>query len=449
MQPTPAGLGRFRIERELGSGAMGVVYRAFDPVVERPVAIKAIRSGAGSDSEFASRLLREARAVGSLEHPNIVTLFDAGESNGVLYLVMQLVEGETLRGRIDRQHEFDRREILGVFRQLLMALSYAHARGIVHRDVKPANVLITPEGTVKLTDFGVARFTHPGMSSMGLIVGTPSYMAPEQMLGHTVDLRADVYAAGCILYEMVMGRKPFAADSTAEVICQVLHAAPAIDRPVTSALPAALDSILLRALAKDPSQRFSSCSELLSALEDCLDGAPMGKTETGSSSQPRGLYLGLRELIGRSSVALATGILFLLCICPPAVVVLRSSIHFPPSRFEQPRSSPESNLALQRQPVAVFPPASGRPSDPRVGRAVPAEQIPSKGPASKGLPAAPPNFSSLMVYGDLAFQRNRYAEALRLYQRALQVRPGDRGVRRKVAVTLALLGRPESARPYQ
>ena len=284
MSPTLTQVGRYRIERELGRGGMGVVYKAFDPVVERTVAIKTIRLEAEDAEGLLLRLKREAKSVGQLEHPNIVTLYDAGESGSLFYLAMQFIQGETLQDRIDHQRWFNIREILELFRQICAGLDYAHQRGVIHRDIKPANIMITTEGVVKLADFGIAKLAGGNTSTSGVILGTPSYMSPEQALGKPVDGRSDIFSLGSVLYEMVTGEKAFPGQSTTTVIYKIVHEPPTPITALQPGLDPALEAIVLKALAKSPEQRFQTCTELSTALEFYLNqvGAAMPKTAVAS-----------------------------------------------------------------------------------------------------------------------------------------------------------------------
>jgi serine/threonine-protein kinase len=470
MERFPAELGRFRIDCELGRGGMGVVYRAFDPIVERPVAIKTIRCAEGFGGHALERLRREAKAVGSLEHPNIVTLFDAGDSEGVFYLVMQLVEGETLRQRMDRQPRFRPSEVLEIFRQLLAALEYAHARGIVHRDVKPANVLITPEGTIKLADFGVARLAGPGISITGLVVGTPRYMAPEQILGSLLDSRSDIFAAGCILYEMVTGRKAFDGGTTTSVMYQVLHEVPPLNSLVVPGFPHAIEAVIAKSLAKDPAERFGSSAELRRALEACLskdlpiEETPAAKVTPGFEIAARVYRLFAALQLRPAALAVA---IFL-----AAVALLSPKLPFPALR-NRPRAEPAAQLQVRpeapSQPLIIAmpdpPPVLQPPPKAQVRRRIsaaismpaavatvqrppksdgppllPATTVPRPTPSQASSASQPGSFTYWMVRGDIAFQQDHYEEALQDYGKAQLLKPADGTIRRKVAITRSLLG---------
>jgi serine/threonine protein kinase len=259
---------RYRLDAEIGRGGMGVVYRAHDTLLERHVAIK-VMSAAALGTEGRARLLHEARAVAQLNHPNIISVHDAGESEGSSFIIMELLEGESLFER--RPDSLD--EILSIARQICRALEHAHTNGIVHRDLKPENVLLTPDGTAKLTDFGLARSVASRLTSEGTIVGTVFYLAPELALGQDFDGRADLYALGVMLYELTTGRLPFAADDPVAVISQHLHAPVVPPRAKNDQIPPALDALVVRLLSKDPAHRPASAAEVLHILDspDMLD----------------------------------------------------------------------------------------------------------------------------------------------------------------------------------
>ncbi|MBZ5514711.1 MAG: protein kinase [Acidobacteriia bacterium] len=293
MAQTLTHIGKYRIERELGRGAMGVVYKAFDPVVERLVAIKTIRLDVEDATELLSRLRREAKSVGQLEHPNIVTLYDAGESGELFYLAMQFIQGETLQDRLNRQRWFALREVQEVFAQICAGLDYAHQHGVIHRDIKPANIMITDEGVVKLTDFGIAKLAGAGTTSTGLVVGTPSYMSPEQALGKTLDGRSDLFSLGSILYEMMTGEKAFPGQNVTTVMYKIVHEAPTPLAALQPGLDPAVEAIVQRALAKHPDQRFQTCAELAAALELYINQAIAAMPRTAVMTAPPAASVGV------------------------------------------------------------------------------------------------------------------------------------------------------------
>ncbi len=257
----PERLGRYQVIMEVGRGAMGVVYRGWDPQLERPVAIKAILAEAvtgATKEEIVARFLREAKLAARIVHPGVVTVFDAGEEQGQLFLVMELVEGESLAARLRRGDFPTTEQALELAAQVAEALGAAHQSGIVHRDVKPANVLITRDGRVKVSDFGVAKAVGEatGLTRTGTAMGSPAYMSPEQVRGEQVDARSDLFSLGVMLYEMLLRRRPFPAETLTTLVYQILHQDPFADPQGFGQLPPALEQFLKWCLAKDPAQRI-------------------------------------------------------------------------------------------------------------------------------------------------------------------------------------------------
>jgi eukaryotic-like serine/threonine-protein kinase len=249
---SPKNIGRYQVEGELGRGAMGVVFKAHDPVVQRVVAIKTIPLGIEGSDVLVSRLQSEAKSVGRLEHPNIVTLYDAGEAEGVFYMAMQFVRGETLRDRMNRQRWFPLNEIQKILRQICSALDYAHRHGVIHRDVKPANIMIAPDEVVKLTDFGIAKVVGAETTTPGMTMGSPSYMSPEQALGRPLDGRSNLFSLGSILYELITGERAFPGTNVTTIIYRIVHEPPSSLTAIQPGLHPALEAIVLKALEKQP-----------------------------------------------------------------------------------------------------------------------------------------------------------------------------------------------------
>jgi hypothetical protein len=265
--------GRYEIVGELGRGAMGVVYRAVDPVIGRPVAVKTIRlsaEGTGlSRQELLNRFQTEARAAGSLTHPNIVVVYDAGEESGLFYITMELVEGKSLQAMIDGGQSFPLARTLRVMEQTGSALQFAHEHNIVHRDIKPANLMLTPDDVVKITDFGTAKILQfGGAQQTSHVMGTPSYMSPEQVKGRSVDGRSDIFSLGVMLYELVTGEKPFPGQNITTVIYKIVHENPVPPRQVDPAIHPGISSIIMKALEKEPDQRYQTCNEFLKDLRN-------------------------------------------------------------------------------------------------------------------------------------------------------------------------------------
>jgi predicted Ser/Thr protein kinase len=259
-------IGKYEILGELGRGTMGQVYKALDPVLNRHVALKTLSVGVGPEHEALERFLREAQAAAALKHPNIVTVHDFGEADGRRFMAMEFLDGHDLRDAIDRDSlpSLDRK--LEVVDAVLAALDYAHSKGVIHRDVKPANIFIERDGAVKIMDFGLAKMSTSNMTQDGIVLGTPNYMAPEQALGDRVDVQSDVFSVGAVVYELLTGHKPFEAGSTPSVLFQVVHREPP---PVTRwapEIPGVLVEVVNRALAKDRKRRYANAAEMRAAL---------------------------------------------------------------------------------------------------------------------------------------------------------------------------------------
>ncbi|HWZ96703.1 MAG TPA: serine/threonine-protein kinase [Candidatus Dormibacteraeota bacterium] len=298
--------GRYEIQSELGRGAMGVVYKAVDPVIGRTVAVKTLRlseEGTGlSRPELLNRFQTEARAAGLLTHPNIVVVFDAGEEDGLYYITMELVEGKSLQGLLDAGQAFPLARVLRIMEQTCSALQFAHERNIVHRDIKPANLMLTADDTVKVTDFGTAKILQFGtVQQTAHVMGTPSYMSPEQVKGRVVDGRSDIFSLGVMLYEMVTGEKPFPGQNITTVIYKIVNEDPVPPRTIDPSIHAGLSAVIMKALAKEPSARYQTCKEMLedlknyrslSAMESptstvAMSGSPDATIATSKSLLPR------------------------------------------------------------------------------------------------------------------------------------------------------------------
>ncbi len=263
--PLPELIGRYRVERIVGRGAMGVIYQATDPVIGRTVAIKLIRADIldGEDrADFVARFQREAQAAGRCVHPNIVAIYDFSMHDGNPFLVMEFVKGDSLGQVLRQRGKLPPQEAVAVTLQVLAALGGAHAVGVVHRDVKPANILLLPDSRVKMTDFGIARFDNSDLTRHGTMIGTLSYMSPEQCMGEEVDARSDLFSAASVLYEMLSGSRAFTGGSSAELTYRLINENP----PDIAGLADGLQAVLRRALAKVPAQRFSSTLEMAEAL---------------------------------------------------------------------------------------------------------------------------------------------------------------------------------------
>src|SRR3984957_2182713 len=265
-------IGRYRIIGELGRGAMGVVYHAIDPAIGRPVAIKTIRIQDINDTQqrgkLRERLFREARSAGVLSHPNIVTIYDMDEVDGLAYIAMAYVNGPTLEKILASGDPLSGARMLRVLRQTASALDYAHSRGIVHRDVKPANIMTDEDGAVKITDFGIAKITAvTSMTETRTVVGTPNYMSPEQVQGLAVDGRSDQFSLAVIAYEILTGERPFQGEHLSTVVYRIVAEQPAEAHRINATLTPQIHEVLRRGLAKKPDDRYTTCSNFVGALE--------------------------------------------------------------------------------------------------------------------------------------------------------------------------------------
>ncbi|HYX69131.1 MAG TPA: serine/threonine-protein kinase, partial [Terriglobales bacterium] len=262
-------IGRYQIVGELGKGAMGIVYKAQDPTIGRTVALKTMRLDVhGMDTEeMLKRFRNEARAAGVLSHPNIVTVYDAGEQDGLFYMALELIEGRSLHALLVESRVLPVEQITDLSRQVCAGLDYAQSHGVVHRDIKPANIMITPDQTVKIMDFGIAK-AGGGLTSVGQVLGTPNYMSPEQVKGRPLDGRSDLFGWGVILYEMLTGEKPFTGQNVTTIIYKIVNENPTPPRELDVTIHPGLNAVVMKALAKLPDERYQSGADLVRDLQN-------------------------------------------------------------------------------------------------------------------------------------------------------------------------------------
>jgi serine/threonine-protein kinase len=273
-------LAQYQIIEEIGRGGMAVVYRAYQPSLNRHVAIKVLPPQLTFDTTFVQRFQQEARAAARLQHPNIVTVHDVGEEAGIRYIVMQLLEGQPLNELIRQEGQMGLERVAGIVAQVGSALDYAHEQGFVHRDVKPSNIIVGSDGQATLTDFGIAKAAEgTKLTRTGTVMGTPEYMSPEQAKGEAVSRATDVYSLGIVVYEMLAGRVPFKAESTVAVLHKQAYERPQPVRTHAPRLPRGVDGVLAKALAKQPARRFGSAGELAGALQEVIEGKPFRYVE--------------------------------------------------------------------------------------------------------------------------------------------------------------------------
>ncbi|HEY2337479.1 MAG TPA: serine/threonine-protein kinase [Burkholderiales bacterium] len=266
-------LGRYAIQSELGRGAMGVVYKATDSVLERTVAIKTVNMNLSQEEAkgYEARFYQEARSAGSLNHPNIVTIYDVGRVNDVIYMAMEFIEGVELRSLVAAGRPLPVTQAISIAAQVAEGLAHAHDHGVVHRDIKPANIMVVQQGPVKITDFGIARMraSSAELTQTGMMLGSPKYMSPEQVIGKRADHRSDIFSLGVILYETLCGSTPFNGENVTALMYQIVNFVPPAPSTVNSAVPELLDYIVAKMLAKPVDERYQSGHEVARDLRQC------------------------------------------------------------------------------------------------------------------------------------------------------------------------------------
>ncbi|MCX6569135.1 MAG: serine/threonine-protein kinase [Candidatus Aminicenantes bacterium] len=385
-------IGKYRILGVLGKGGMGIVYKGLDPDIEREVAIKTIRLDGFIDGpekeERLNRAIREAKAAGRLNHPNIITIYDVLRDADLNFIVMQYVDGQTLQNLIESGKVFSPEDVIAILKPVAEALDFAHRNGIVHRDIKPANILIDKAGTPFLADFGVARMETSTVTGPGTTMGTLSYMSPEQIMGKTADGRADFFALGVILYELLAGRKPFMGDNLSTIVYKIVHEEPQRVTDINQSLPPGYEDVLRRALAKSPDDRYQSGREMIADLED--PGTIAEATRAFRLKTGAGLAPGRRKM---RPFALAGGLLLLAAAAGAVYVLVSRDAGVPPK-----------NIVSQNAPKA--PEAASPP--------------PSKSPRFLTAPDA----ESLAQLKE-SFEARNFGETVRLAEKILNDFPGD------------------------
>jgi serine/threonine protein kinase len=342
-------IGNYQIVSEIGRGGMAIVYKAFQTSLNRYVAIKVLPPYFQHTAEFLDRFKREALAAAQMQHPNIVQIYETGEWNGYHYIVMEYVDGESLHTLMQKRGALDLTTTFNLIAQIGSALDYAHAQGIVHRDVKPSNILVDQRGRALLTDFGIAkavestRLTHTGTS-----LGTPEYMAPEQAEGEPVDARTDLYSLGVILYQMLTGRIPFGGPTPSAIMYGHVHKPPPAPHTLNAAVPPAVESVLLKALAKRREDRFQSASEMVAALRNAMAGKPVTPPPIpiGAESTAKGRSNSMLPIV----VGGAIGLMVLLCV---ALVASLAQQQMSPTVVSSPTSA-QIAVATSPTPVPVI-----------------------------------------------------------------------------------------------
>jgi tRNA A-37 threonylcarbamoyl transferase component Bud32 len=383
-------IGRYHVLEEIGRGAMAVVYKGFDPVIGRAVALKTIAFGTADAevTDLRQRLYREACAAGTLAHPNIVTIFDVIEQEGVTAVAMELVEGQTLAALIAERAPLPLDAALEIFEQIAAALDYAGGRGIIHRDIKPANILMTSDGRAKVADFGVARMALSSMTQTGTVVGSPSYMSPEQVRGQTLDPRSDLFSGAVVLYELLTRERPFSGDDVATTMYRIVHEAPTPPSEFNSALGPQIADVFAKALAKEPDRRYRSGAELCVALRQAVGANVLAPAAASAAVAAPAVPRKSRRLW----VAVGLGALPIVLLLALIAVGGRSPARSREAGRAQPPPAAAEGLAPPAQPERVppaLPPETPAPTGSLAGpvSTVPAAAAPVRGPVST-VPAA-------------------------------------------------------------
>jgi serine/threonine protein kinase len=459
-----AQIGKYQIVEQVGEGAMGVVYRATDPVLNRSVAIKVMSDALARNDDLRGRFLREAQAAGSLQHPNVVTIYDFGEVNGHLYIAMEFVDGEDLESLLAKHVPLSPTDKLDIIIDVLRGLAYAHKHGIVHRDIKPANIRIDGEGRARIMDFGIAHLSSSDMTRTGVMVGTPAYMAPEQIVGGGITPATDIFSVGAVLYELLAGEKPFQGDSLQSVMYKIVSAP---NPPLATArlgLPSTLGAVVERGLAKEATDRYSGAQEMANALTEirtnlgrasAADAAPLRSiidtaladrrataehdAQKRDSARRVVAFAGL--FVGIAGVAIAVFV-SLSHRNAPSLSNETSSVAAPQTELPKPPPSNSAPSLNAHEVTATEPPAKPPPPAPRSTARTPVQEASPK--EQKSSAPAVPSDAMVLVRGLQTTSAENRRRAASAGASAEQLRSGDESSR--AADTLIAHGKlPEAA----
>jgi eukaryotic-like serine/threonine-protein kinase len=398
MQQPPQKIGKYTIIERIGRGGMGYVYRAVDPLLKRDVALKTMLKDVSDDPDLRSRFMREAQSAGGLRHPNIVTIYDLGEDEqGCPFIAMEFLTGTDLEQIIKNKVDILLPKKLDIIIQTCMGLGYAHNNGIVHRDIKPANIRLLDNGEVKIMDFGIAKITASQFTKTGMVMGTPHYMAPEQIRGEKVDRRADIFSVGVVLYELLTYRKPFPGDNPTTVLFKIIHSEP---EPLTDPQfvpPLGLDEIVQKALAKKPEDRYQDCEAVADDLLQVLNKVQMpDATMIPSPKTPLPFSIGRTPFPSQRRTPLPSG---------PATPRPSTEMEIPKTKVAGAATQTPPPVLAPQEPAAatVITPRPSMP--PQTGPTMPAYKKEAAQPSAT--PQASPPFSPetrrLLVTGSIIF----------------------------------------------
>jgi len=405
----PPTLGKYEIRGTLGRGAMGVVHDGWDPLIARRVAVKSVPLPATPDPETAeeiARFRREAQAAGRLSHPNIVAVYDYGETADLAYIVMEYVDGPTLKALLDKKERFPLDSIKRIMGDVLAGLQFSHERGVVHRDIKPANIMLTSQGQAKIADFGIARIEMSSMTQAGTMLGTPAYMSPEQFRGEAADARTDVYSAGVLLYQLLTGERPFEGGLTA-IMHKVLNTEPPAPSQLAGTVPPGIDAVVQKAMAKRPADRFASAGAFAEALRNAVttpaaaavedeDGATLVRPSRPAVASPAAARPAAPPPVAAAAPAKSRLPLFA-GVAVVALLVIGGAGWFltrpaapPPAQTAEATPAPSTPPVAETRPAPVQPPATTQvqptpapaapqvqPAEPTVAPVVPPAPAPA------------------------------------------------------------------------
>ncbi len=449
-------VGKFELHELIGEGAMGAVWKAYDSVIRRYVALKLLSGAVSRSGDARDRFLREARAAGALQHPNIVTIYDLGDADGQVFIAMELVDGRDVSSLIALREPLALERKLDIVIEVLQGLSYAHERGVIHRDIKPSNVRIASDGTVKIMDFGIARLQSADISDSGAIVGTPTYMAPEQITNGAITPATDVFAVGCLLYELLSYEKPFAGETVHGVLYQVLTSDPQPLRTMAPSIPAALERVVSKAMNKVPEERYETARQMQSSLFS-IRAALSGASEITARLGPRWTPFpsALLRLVTYAPIRWRAAALTALMVT--ALVLLYVSRSPSPSAAPSPGGD-ASTVTLDQLVAYPVPPALNPALAAQRDSALAARE------RARGAGAIKNNVPSLILAdmvlvtaeralrsGELARASSGYASAVPQYKKAQNEaaslrREAELAIARATPVANALATRPEAGR---